>query len=163
MTPLPLPLLQQREIEANVIAPLFRAFAKEIGELRAREILAATIRDLAAQAGCRLLLSEDLQEGFTWGAVTVVNPFSSQRHALLNALSPAYPVVERFSLVDYRVRILDQGHGTDATVRVLIQTTNGRKVWTTVGVGQNAFLKNCAGCFHKRIFIRSTPASLLLP
>jgi 2-isopropylmalate synthase len=35
------------------------------------------------------------------------------------------------------VRILDQGHGTDATVRVLIQTTDGRHAWTTVGVGQN--------------------------
>ncbi len=40
-------------------------------------------------------------------------------------------------MVDYRVRILDQGHGTDATVRVLIQTTDGRHVWTTVGVGHN--------------------------
>ena len=48
----PLPLLQQREIEANVIAPLFRAFAAEVGEERAREILAGVIRDLAVQAGC---------------------------------------------------------------------------------------------------------------
>ena len=48
----PLPLLQQREIEAAVIAPLFRAFAAEVGEPRAREILATTIRALARQAGC---------------------------------------------------------------------------------------------------------------
>lgn len=48
-----LPLLQQREIEANVIAPLFRAFADEIGEARASEILARTIHTLAMQAGCR--------------------------------------------------------------------------------------------------------------
>ena len=54
-----------------------------------------------------------------------------------NALLPAYPVVAKFELTDYRVRILDQGHGTDATVRVLIQTTDGRRLWTTVGVGQN--------------------------
>ena len=53
------------------------------------------------------------------------------------ALRPAYPVVEKFELIDYRVRILDQGHGTDATVRVLIQTTDGLRGWTTVGVGQN--------------------------
>ncbi len=39
----------------------------------------------AAEAGCRLLLSEDLDEGFTWGGVTVVNPFSSTRHPLLAA------------------------------------------------------------------------------
>jgi hypothetical protein len=48
----PLPLLQQREIEASVIAPLFRAFAAEVGEARAREILANVIRGLAVQAGC---------------------------------------------------------------------------------------------------------------
>jgi predicted nucleic acid-binding protein len=31
----------------------------------------------AAQAGCRLLLSEDMQDGFTWRGVTVRNPFST--------------------------------------------------------------------------------------
>jgi len=37
----------------------------------------------AAEAGCRLLLSEDLQERFTWGGVTVVNPFAASFHPLL--------------------------------------------------------------------------------
>jgi predicted nucleic acid-binding protein len=47
----------------------------------------AVILSAAARSGCRLLLSEDLQEGFTWGGVTVVNPFASPQHALLQALS----------------------------------------------------------------------------
>ncbi len=64
-------------------------------------------------------------------------PVNALDHAVRNALTPAYPVVEKFELIDYRVRILDQGHGTDATVRVLIQTTDGLRAWTTVGVGQN--------------------------
>ncbi|MBZ9815421.1 PIN domain-containing protein [Mesorhizobium sp. CA7] len=46
----------------------------------------AVILSAASQAGCRLLLSEDLQDGFTWGGVTVVNPFELPRHALLDAL-----------------------------------------------------------------------------
>lgn len=46
----------------------------------------AVVLSAASQAGCRLLLSEDLQDGFTWGGVTVVNPFASPRHALLEAL-----------------------------------------------------------------------------
>lgn len=46
----------------------------------------AVILSAAAQGGCRLLLSEDLQEGFTWAGATVVNPFASPRHALLQAL-----------------------------------------------------------------------------
>ncbi|MGA8270155.1 MAG: PIN domain-containing protein [Candidatus Sulfotelmatobacter sp.] len=46
----------------------------------------ALILAAAASAGCRLLLSEDLQEGFTWSGVTVTNPFSSRKHTLLAAL-----------------------------------------------------------------------------
>jgi predicted nucleic acid-binding protein len=46
----------------------------------------AVILSVASQAGCRLLLSEDLQDGFTWGGVTVINPFVVPRHAALEAL-----------------------------------------------------------------------------
>ena len=64
-------------------------------------------------------------------------PVNALDQALRNALLPAYAAVEKFELIDYKVRILDQGHGTDATVRVLIETTDGLSAWTTVGVGQN--------------------------
>lgn len=40
----------------------------------------------AAAAGCRLLLSEDLQDGFTWHGVTVTNPFAAKKHELLAGL-----------------------------------------------------------------------------
>jgi len=40
----------------------------------------------AAEAECRLLLSEDLQEGFTWQGVTVTDPFAARLHPLLAAL-----------------------------------------------------------------------------
>ena len=46
----------------------------------------AVIFSAAAAAGCRLLLSEDLQSGFTWNGVTVTNPFSQSRHELLAGL-----------------------------------------------------------------------------
>lgn len=46
----------------------------------------AIILSAASEARCRLLLSEDLQDGFTWRGVTVVNPFSPARHPLLSAL-----------------------------------------------------------------------------
>jgi predicted nucleic acid-binding protein len=47
----------------------------------------AVILSAAARAGCRLLLSEDLQEGFTWAGVTVTDPFANLRHPLLAALT----------------------------------------------------------------------------
>jgi predicted nucleic acid-binding protein len=46
----------------------------------------AVVVSASAEAGCRLLLSEDLQEGFTWRGVTVTNPFAAAPHTLLRAL-----------------------------------------------------------------------------
>ena len=64
-------------------------------------------------------------------------PVNALDIALRAALKQAYPHVDDFELIDYRVRILDQGHGTDAIVRTLIDTTDGERTWTTVGVGTN--------------------------
>jgi 2-isopropylmalate synthase len=64
-------------------------------------------------------------------------PVNALDHALRTAIERAYPVVNKFELVDYKVRILDQGHGTDAVIRVLIQTADGEGSWITVGVGHN--------------------------
>ena len=64
-------------------------------------------------------------------------PVNALDMAVRAALAAAYPVVETFELSDYKVRILDQGHGTDAIVRVLIDTNDGQRQWTTVGVGTN--------------------------
>jgi predicted nucleic acid-binding protein len=49
----------------------------------------SVILSAAPAAGCRLLLSEDLQGGFTWKGVTVTNPFALSKHELLTALLDA--------------------------------------------------------------------------
>src|SRR5699024_6949929 len=64
-------------------------------------------------------------------------PVDALDHALRRALEPAFPAVMHYDLTDYRVRIIDSGHGTDASVRVLIDTRDGEHTWTTVGVGTN--------------------------
>jgi 2-isopropylmalate synthase len=64
-------------------------------------------------------------------------PVNALDHALRQAIGRAYPEVAKFELIDYKVRILDQGHGTDAITRVLIETTDGTSSWVTVGVGAN--------------------------
>lgn len=45
----------------------------------------------AADAGCRLLLSEDMHDGFTWAGVTVANPFATTLHPLLDAIIQSTP------------------------------------------------------------------------
>ena len=46
----------------------------------------AIIISAAAESNCRLLLSEDLHDGFIWRGVSVTNPFSANRHPLLDAV-----------------------------------------------------------------------------
>ena len=57
--------------------------------------------------------------------------------ALRKALAAHYPCIARFHLSDYKVRILDGENGTSATTRVLIDTQNGTKRWSTVGASVN--------------------------
>ncbi len=64
-------------------------------------------------------------------------PVNALDHALRQALLRVYPELETFVLVDFKVRILEQQHGTDATTRVLIETADGERSWRTVGVGPN--------------------------
>ena len=64
-------------------------------------------------------------------------PVNALDAALRSAIGQAYPEVAKFELIDYKVRILDQGHGTDAITRVLIETSDGESTWVTVGVGAN--------------------------
>ncbi len=64
-------------------------------------------------------------------------PVNALDQALRQALLPAYPELERLQLIDFKVRILDAAHGTDATTRVLIETSDGATSWNTVGVAPN--------------------------
>src|SRR5687768_1258530 len=64
-------------------------------------------------------------------------PVNALDFALREAIGQAFPEVAKFELIDYKVRILDQGHGTDAITRVLIETSDGQSSWVTVGVGHN--------------------------
>ena len=64
-------------------------------------------------------------------------PVGALDNALRKALTNGYPELEHISLEDFRVRVLDETHGTGAVVRVLIDTSNGQRGWTTVGVSEN--------------------------
>ena len=66
-----------------------------------------------------------------------VGPVHALDQALRSALISAFPQLERLRLVDYRVRVLDSSDGTRATVRVLIETSDGKTSWGTVGVHPN--------------------------
>jgi 2-isopropylmalate synthase len=64
-------------------------------------------------------------------------PVNALDRALRAALESYYPALARLELTDYKVRILDGRHGSDAVTRVLVETGDGRREWTTVGVHSN--------------------------
>ncbi|MEI8033307.1 MAG: citramalate synthase [Chlorobiaceae bacterium] len=64
-------------------------------------------------------------------------PVNALDKALRKALIHFYPEIKTIKLVDYKVRVLEEKRGTSAKVRVLIETSNGKKSWGTVGVSTN--------------------------
>ncbi|MGA2750388.1 MAG: citramalate synthase [Verrucomicrobiota bacterium] len=64
-------------------------------------------------------------------------PVNALDSALRAALASFYPRVKSIRLTDYKVRILDSTAGTAAKTRVLIQSSDGREEWGTVGVSDN--------------------------
>jgi 2-isopropylmalate synthase len=64
-------------------------------------------------------------------------PVNALDAALRQALAKSFPKLQRISLTDYKVRILDGIAGTAARTRVLITSTDGKREWGTVGVSEN--------------------------
>ncbi|PID41197.1 MAG: citramalate synthase [Proteobacteria bacterium] len=64
-------------------------------------------------------------------------PVNAMDRALRKALTRFYPCLEEMKLTDYKVRVLSGENGTEAKVRVLVESTDGRCQWSTVGVSIN--------------------------
>jgi 2-isopropylmalate synthase len=64
-------------------------------------------------------------------------PINALDSALRQALTEFYPELKTVRLTDYKVRILDGIAGTAAKTRVLIQSTDGKREWGTVGMSEN--------------------------
>jgi 2-isopropylmalate synthase len=64
-------------------------------------------------------------------------PVNALDAALRLAIGRRYPALAKISLTDFKVRVLDTGKGTGAVTRVLIDSTNGTREWTTIGVSEN--------------------------
>ena len=70
-------------------------------------------------------------------AATGNGPVNAIDNAMRKALDKFYPELKKVSLHDYKVRVLTAGKGTSARVRVLIESGDEEKRWSTVGVSEN--------------------------
>ena len=64
-------------------------------------------------------------------------PVNALDGALRLALAKFFPQLKKITLTDYKVRILDSATGTAAKTRVLIQSSDDKREWGTVGVNEN--------------------------
>jgi 2-isopropylmalate synthase len=90
-------------------------------------------RGIFAEATVKLTVEGELVHTAAEGN----GPVNALDAALRKALLPTYPQMAAFHLSDYKVRILDGENGTKAVTRVLIDTQNGTKRWSTVGASAN--------------------------
>ena len=71
------------------------------------------------------------------GAGVGIGPVETLDAALRDALTIFHPFLEKITLIDYKVRVLNPERSTAAKVRVFITSSDHRHTWDTVGVSEN--------------------------
>ena len=89
--------------------------------------------EVETEATVRLRLDGELVDATGEGN----GPVNALDAALREALGGRYPSLERLRLTDYKVRVLETSRGTGAVTRVLIDSTDGARSWSTIGVSEN--------------------------
>jgi 2-isopropylmalate synthase len=79
-------------------------------------------------------------------------PVNALDGALRRALGSRFPGLDRLHLIDYKVRVLDTAKGTGAVTRVLIDSTNGDRTWTTIGVSENIIEASWQAMYDSVVF-----------
>ena len=79
-------------------------------------------------------------------------PVNALDAALRKAIGPVYPELAHVHLTDFKVRVLDTSRGTAAVTRVLIDSTDGDRTWTTIGVSENVIEASWAALEDSIVF-----------
>jgi 2-isopropylmalate synthase len=90
-------------------------------------------KEILAEATVKVRVGDEVMHTAAEGN----GPVHALDRAIRKALLPFYPGLKRVRLTDYKVRILNEGAGTEATVRVLILASDGERSWATVGSSPN--------------------------
>jgi 2-isopropylmalate synthase len=79
-------------------------------------------------------------------------PVNALDAALRQCIGPRYEHLANIHLTDYRVRVLDTGVGTGAVTRVLVDSNNGERTWTTIGVSENIIEASWLALYDSIVF-----------
>jgi 2-isopropylmalate synthase len=91
-------------------------------------------RPARGEMGAAVLMKVSVEGQTEITAAEGDGPVNALDRSLRKALERFYPALKTVRLTDYKVRVLNGNAATEATVRVLIESTDGLEVWTTVGV-----------------------------
>lgn len=89
--------------------------------------------DVDTEAVVKLWINGERRVGIGEGN----GPVNALDQALRSVLNDRFPALDAVHLTDYKVRVLDTDKGTGAITRVLLDSTNGDRSWTTIGVSEN--------------------------
>jgi 2-isopropylmalate synthase len=113
--------------EAGAYVPLFELQGfRVVTEKRAGE-------GVRTEATIEVLVDGDRFERTATGN----GPVNALDRALRGAITERHPHLADIELTNYKVRILDESHGTDAVTRVLLDSSDGDREWGTIGVSEN--------------------------
>ena len=114
---------------AGSFQPQFRKLAYNVA-VESREDAGDGVR---TEATVKLAVGDSVRHEVAEGD----GPVNALDAALRKALEAAFPVLSKMHLLDYKVRVINAQEGTAAKVRVSIESTDGDRVWGTVGVSEN--------------------------
>jgi 2-isopropylmalate synthase len=86
---------------------------------------------------CKVEMTVRARDGSHTAHAKASGPFHAMAECLRKCLGQTYPPVADIRLVDYKVRVLEPNKGTAAKVRVLVEWSDHKRSWTTVGVSDD--------------------------
>ncbi|MDM8525749.1 citramalate synthase [Desulfococcaceae bacterium HSG8] len=127
-------------------------------ELESFRVTIEKDKDQPCSAHATIKISVDGRDEIT--AAEGQGPVSALDSALRKALVNFYPEIDAMHLVDFKVRVIDGRVGTDAKVRVLIESRDQDYIWSTIGVSEDiieASWQALADSFQYKLAFQSTP------
>lgn len=98
-------------------------------EINTRQIVPAS----TSSAKVKIKINDKSFENISDGS----GPVNALDNALREILVKEYPEMKDIELVDYRVRVVSGNKGTESLVRVIIETSDKKNSWSTIGVSRD--------------------------
>jgi 2-isopropylmalate synthase len=104
-------------------------------ELESYRVITSRKEEGAAETEATIRVHVDGERHVCWAVGN--GPVNALDKALRKAITEHRPKLAEIELTNYKVRILDESHGTGAVTRVLLESKDGEREWGTIGVSEN--------------------------